>query len=110
MNRAPGVEMVLLKRHFAVVRSAAGVLTSPGYSMRLLPTVRQVWCVSAFCSWISTTIWPYVTLQSRRTVFLSTNQMVSDPEGMAGSIPCARHPNSLAKDCTQASFVGPLTR
>ena len=40
---APGVEMTLLNRHFAVVTVAVGVLNRPGKSRRFLLTVSPVW-------------------------------------------------------------------
>ena len=38
MNRAPGVEMVLLSRHFVVVILAQLVVVAPGKSRRSPPT------------------------------------------------------------------------
>lgn len=49
MNRALGVERVLLKRVFAVVMSALGVKVSPMYVMRSPPTVMRMRYGSAFC-------------------------------------------------------------
>ena len=40
---APGVEMTLLNRHFAVVTVFVGVLNMPGKSRRFPPTVSRVW-------------------------------------------------------------------
>ena len=37
------VEITLLKRHFAVVTVAVGVLNNPGKSSRFPPTVSRVW-------------------------------------------------------------------
>ncbi len=48
---APGVLMVELMSSLAMVRSAAGVLLLPGYSMQLLPTVSLTQCFSSFCGW-----------------------------------------------------------
>ena len=39
---APGVEMTLLKRHFAVMTVAVGVVNSPAKSRRFPPTVSHV--------------------------------------------------------------------
>jgi len=48
MQRAPGVETMLLKRSFVVMMSAVLVLTSPKYSTLSPPTVQQTWCGMAF--------------------------------------------------------------
>ena len=42
MKRAYGFETVLSNNNFSVIRSVVVIPTSPGYLMRLPPTVRQV--------------------------------------------------------------------
>ena len=45
MKQAPGVEMVLFKRHLVVVDLAQLDVMSPGKSNLFLPTVTQTRCV-----------------------------------------------------------------
>ena len=45
MKREPGVEMVLFKRHFVVVKLVQLVVVSPGKSNLFPPTVTQTRCV-----------------------------------------------------------------
>ena len=52
---APGVEMTLLNRHFAVVMVAVGVINRPGKSRRFPPTVSRVRWVLDLCSLMSQT-------------------------------------------------------
>ena len=46
MHFAPGVEMMLLKRHFDVVTVAVGVVSVPSNGSTLPQTVIRVRCVS----------------------------------------------------------------
>ena len=41
MNQTPGVEMVLLSKHFVVVKLAQWVVVAPRKSRRFPPTVMQ---------------------------------------------------------------------
>ena len=58
MNFAFFVDNTLLKMSLAVMRSAVGVVTSPGKLIKFPPTVSLVRCVSAFYGLISATIIP----------------------------------------------------
>jgi hypothetical protein len=62
-NCAPGVEMTLLIRIFAVVSPAVLVDLSPGYSIWSPLTVNRVLSFSSLWSLISTTNDPYVTFR-----------------------------------------------
>jgi hypothetical protein len=62
-NLAPGVEMTLLMRIFAVVRPAVRVDLSPGYSIWSPATVNLVHSFSSLWSFMSTTNDPYVTFR-----------------------------------------------
>jgi hypothetical protein len=55
-NLVPGVETTLLKSMLAVVESAVGVLTFPGWEIRLWPTVKRIRRVSAMLGFSSATI------------------------------------------------------
>ncbi len=52
--------MVLLINNFAVDMSAVGVVTIPGYSILLPPTVSLVRCDLSLCGLCATTMLPYV--------------------------------------------------
>ena len=93
--------MVELMRHLMVVRSAVAVLLSPGYSMRLPPTVSRVRCVSALCWRILQTRRPYVGILSCETWRLGINPIVLVPVGILVPTPLTRRPSSLAKEVLQ---------
>ena len=58
MNFAFFVDNTVLKMSLDVMRSAVGVVTSPGKLIKFPPTVSLVRCVSAFCGLILATILP----------------------------------------------------
>ena len=62
MHFAPGVEITLLKRHFAVVTVAVGVVRMPAKGNKLPHTVMRVRCVSDLLGRMSQTILGNITL------------------------------------------------
>ena len=58
MNFAVFVDNKLLKMSLVGMRSAVGVVTSPGKLIKFTPTASLVRCVSAFCGRILATIIP----------------------------------------------------
>jgi hypothetical protein len=75
-NLAPGVEMTLLIRVFAVVKPDIRVEFSPGYSIWSPPTVNLVRSFSSLWSFMSTTNDPYVTFRPFGIFDLRMNQIV----------------------------------
>jgi hypothetical protein len=75
-NLAPGVEMTLLIRIFAVVNPAVRVDLSPGYSIWSPLTANLVRYFSFLWSFMSTTNEPYVTFRHFGISDLRMNQMV----------------------------------
>jgi hypothetical protein len=79
MYLAPSVEIVLFQRHFDVVRSAERDDTSPGYWIRLPPTVRRTRCVSVLFGRISTTNRPQVITFPLGTALRGITKIVLEP-------------------------------
>jgi hypothetical protein len=94
MYLAPSVEIVLFQRHLEVVRSAERVETSPGYWIRLPPTVRRTQCVSDLLGRMSTTKRPYVITFPLGTACCGMKKMVLEPSILPPT-PCANRPNSF---------------
>ena len=57
MKQAPGVDVVLLRRHFVVVRLAQWVVVASGKSRRSPPTVTRTRFTSALVGLMEATIW-----------------------------------------------------
>ena len=64
------------------MRSAVGVVTSPGKLIKFPPTVSLVRCVLAFYGIISATIIPEVTVLTDGTLYLGMKKMVFVPDGI----------------------------
>ena len=64
-----GMDMTLLRRHFAVVTEAVGVLRFPVQSNKFPPTVRRVWQCSSLSGLMLQTIFPSVTVFSPKGTF-----------------------------------------
>ena len=110
MNWAPGVEMVLLSKHFVVVKLTQWVVVAPVKSRWSPPTVTRTRCTSALVGQMVATICAYVTLRSWVMEDFSTKKTVLVPVGMRVPTPSARRPKSLARALTQAALSGPRTR
>ena len=95
MNFSFFVDNTLLKMSLAVVRSALGVLTSPGKLIKISPIVSQVRYVSSFCGHILATNIPYVTVLPAGTSPLGINNMVFVPDGILVLTPCGTRPISF---------------
>jgi hypothetical protein len=78
-----------------VVRSAEGVDTSPGYWMRLSPTVRQTRRVSTFLGRMFTIKCPLVTILPFGIAWHGIQKIVLDPSILPPT-PWARRPNLCA--------------
>ena len=110
MHLAPGVEITLLKRHFAVVTVAVGVVRMPEKGSKLPHTVMRVRWVSDLFGRMSHTILGYVTLLvPNGTSDFKMKWMVFVPS-ILFLTPWARRPNSLANDRSQISRSGPIMR
>ena len=79
MNFAPGVDIMLLKRIFAVSNPAVFVLTSPMYSKRLPPVVIRVWARSLFSGCRSQQMRVYVAILPSGIMCLSIQKHVFVP-------------------------------
>ena len=110
MNRALGVEMVLLSRHFVVVRLSQWMVVAPGKSRRSPPTVTQTQFTLALVGRMEATIWEYVTLQPWGMGDFATKKMVLVLAGMRVPTPWVRRPKSLARALIQVSPLGPWMR
>ena len=110
INRAPGVEMVLLSKHFVVVRLAQWVVVALGKSRRSPPIVTRTRFTTALVGQKVATIWAYVTLRSWGIEDLATNKTVLVPVGMRVPTPWVRRPKSLARALTQVFLLGPRVR
>ena len=108
MNFVFFVDNTLLKMSLAIMRSAVGVVTSPGKLIKFPPTVSLVQCVSAFYGLILATILPYFTVLPAGTLSLGMNKMVFVPDVILVPTPCASRPISFANEFSQMDLVGPL--
>ena len=102
--------MVLLGRHFVVVRLAQWVMVAPGKLRRSPPTVMWTRFTLALVGLMEATIWAYVTLQPWGMADFATNKTVLVPVGMRVPTPWARRPKLLARALTQVSPLGPRMR
>ena len=75
----PGVDITLLKTHFAVVTDAVGALRFPVKSNKFPPTVNLVRSFYSFSGFTLQTIWPYVTFLSLGTWDFGMNMTVFSP-------------------------------
>jgi hypothetical protein len=75
-NLAPRVEITLLMRIFAVVKTAVRVDLSPGYYIWSRPTVNRVRSFSSLWSFMSTKNDPYVTFRPFGISDLFMNRIV----------------------------------
>lgn len=101
-NLAPRVDMTLLKSNFTVVKSAVSMLTLPGYTMRLLPTIRWTRFCSYFSDCMLHTNFPYIDLLSFGICLIGMKNIVSVP--VMSLIPCANLPSLFTKALSQISF------
>ena len=92
------VDNKLLKMSLDVMRPALDVVTSPVKLIKFSPTVILVRCVLEFCSRISATILPYVTVLPHGTLSLAMNNMVFVPDGILIPTPCASRPISFSNE------------
>ncbi len=100
MNRAPFVEMTLLKSILATSISAVGVATLPGYLILLPPTVNRIRLGSAFLGLTKHMNCPYVMsfLWSAGISWSEMNLIVLVGFLMRPPMPFSSHPNLLAAD------------
>ena len=110
MNRAPGVEMVLLSIHFMVVILAQWVVVAPDKYKRSPPAVTQTRFTSALVGRMEATIPSYVTLRTWGMADFATKKMVLVPVNMRVPTPCMRHHKLLARSLIQLSPLGPRMR
>ena len=94
----------------AVVRSAVGVVTSPGNLIKFPPTVKQVQFISDFCGHIVATVLPYETFLPSDTLPLGIKNMVFVPDVILVTNPCASWTILFANKFSQMSLVVPLIR
>jgi hypothetical protein len=104
MYVAPSVEIVFFQRHLDVVRYAERVDTSPGYWIRLPPTVKRTRCVSYLLGQMSTTNCPYVITVSLGTALRGIKKGVLKPS-ILPQTPFASRPNSFAAAVFQTGNV-----
>ena len=102
--------MVLLSRHFVVVRLEQWVVVAPRKSRRSPPTVTQTWFTLALVGEMVATIWAYVTLRPWEMEYFATKKTVLVPVGMRVTTPWARRPKSLARALNQVLVLGPRMR
>ena len=110
MKRAPGLDMVLLIRHFVVVKLAQWVVVVPGKSRRYLPTVTRTWFTSALVGLIEATIQGYVTLRPWGMADFSIKKTVFVPVCMWVPTPWSRRIKSLVRALIQVFMFGPRMR
>ena len=94
-NRALGVEVTLLRRHFVVVKLAVTVEVVSGNSSKLPPDVTCTRCVLLLLGRSDATSRQYDTVRFVGTAILGTKNMVFTPLFMRGTVPCASRPRSL---------------
>ena len=107
MKQAPGVDMVLFRRQFVVVRLAQWVVVVPGKLRWSPPTVTRTRFTSALVGLIEATIWAYVTLRPWGVANFATKKKVLVPVGMRVLTPWDRRPKSLARALIQVSLFVP---
>ena len=110
MKRVPGVDMVLLIRHFFVVKLAQWVVVAPGKSRRSPPTVTRTGFTLALVGLVEATIQAYVTLRPWGIADFAIKKPVLVPVGMPVPTPWARRPKLLARALIQVSPLGPWMR
>ena len=110
MKREPGVDIVLLSRHFVVVRLAQWVVVVLGKLRQSLPIVTRTRFTSALVGLMEATIWAYVTLRPWGMADFSIKKTVLVPVGMRVPTSWARRPRLLARDLIQVSPFGPQMR
>ena len=110
MNQAQGAEMVLLSRHFFVVRLAQWVVVAPGKLRMSPPTVTWTQFTLALVGLMEATIRAYVTLRPWGMADFDTKKMVLVTVGMRVTTPWARRPKSLVRALIQVSLLGPQMR
>ena len=93
--------MVLLSRHFMVVRLAQWVVVAPGKSKRSPPAVTRTQFTSALVGRMEATIPSYVNLRTWGMADFATKKTVLVPVGMRVPTPCVRHPKLLARALIQ---------
>ena len=108
INFAFFVDNKLLKMSLAVMRSAVGVVTSPGKLIKFPPIVSLVKCLSAFCGLISSTILPKITVLPAGTLSLGMKKMVFVPDGILVLTPCSSRTISFANEYHQMALGSPL--
>ena len=102
--------MVLLSKHFVVVKLAQWVVVAPGKLRWYPPTVTRTRFTSALVRRMVATIQAYVTLRSRGMEDFATKKTVLVPVGMRVPTPWERRPKSLARALAQVLPSGPQTR
>ena len=107
MKWASGVDMVLLSRHFVVVKLAQWVMVAPGKSRRSPPTVTRTLFTLALVGLMEAIIWLYVTLRPWGVADFSIKKTVLVTVGMRVPTPWARRPKLLARALIQVSLFGP---
>ena len=90
MKPAPGVDIVLLRRHFVVVRLAQWVVVARGKSRRSLTTVTWTRFTLALVGLMEATIQAYVTLRSWGVADLSIKKTILVPVGVRVPTPWVR--------------------
>ena len=98
--------MVLLSRHFDVVKLEQWVVVVPGNSRRSLPTVTRTQFTSALVGMMEATIWAYVTLRLWGIADFAIKKTVLVPVGMRVLMPWAMHPKSFASALIHMSPLG----
>ena len=106
MNRALGVDMVLLSRHFVVVRLTQWVLVAPGKSRWFPPTVMRTGFTWFLVGLMEATIRAYLTLRPWGMADFDIKKTVLVPVGVRVPTPWARRPRSLAIALIQVSPLG----
>ena len=107
MKRAPGLYVVLLSRHFVVVKLAQWVVVAPGKSRRSPPTVTRTRFTLTLVGLMKANIRAYVTLRLWGMADFAIQKTVLVPVGMQVHTPWARRPKSLVRAMSQVSPFGP---
>ena len=110
MKWAPGVDMVMLSRHFVVVKLAQWVVVAPGKLRWSPPTVTWTRFTSALVGLMEEKIRAYVTLRTWGIADFAIKKTVLVPFCTRLPTPWARRPKSLASALIQVSPLGTQMR
>ena len=102
--------MVLLIRHFVVVRLAQWVVVAPSKSRRSPPTVTRTQLTLALVGQMEATIWEYVTFLPWGMAYFATKKTVLVPVVMRVPTPWARRPKLLVRALIQVLPLRPRMR